>query len=321
MDIFSADDVERLLSYPETVEVLRAQFREKVIAPLRHHHAIERGQHARAVMLLMPAWTDLAQNAEGYLGVKLVTVFPDNGKINKPGVNASYILMDGRSGETLAIIDGARLTTWRTAAASALGADYLARPNASRMVMVGAGAMAPYLIRAHANMRPLTDVVIWNRTSDKAEALAKSLEKMMPVSFSVATNLAAAVKEADIISCATFSNVPLIRGEWLKPGSHLDLVGAFTPDMRESDDECVRRADLFVDTRTGALVEGGDIVQPIRDGVIDKTDILADLFELTGQIHPGRASEDQITLFKSTGASLEDLAVAVHLFERSKESG
>lgn len=320
MHMFSADDVDRILSYPKLVEVLRAGFQSDIIAPLRHHHAIERGERAQAFLLLMPAWSDLRKNNDGYIGVKLANVFPDNGEINKPGVHASYILMNGQTGETLAIIDGATLTTWRTAAASALGADYLARKNASQMVMVGAGAMAPYLIRAHASVRPITHVTIWNRSIDKAVTLAKKLEATLPISFSVSDHLESAVLEADIISSATFSTQPLIHGKWLKPGSHLDLVGAFTPHMRESDDDCVRRAELFVDTRVGALNEGGDIVQPIKDNVINESDVLADLFDLTRNNHLGRTSDDAITLFKSTGASLEDLSAAIYLYEQAKES-
>ena len=320
MLVFSPDDVERILSYPKLVEVLRASFQSDIIAPLRHHHAIERGERAQAFMLLMPAWSNLSKNNDGYMGIKLANVFPDNGDINKSSVQASYILMNGRTGETLAFIDGATLTTWRTAAASALGADYLARKDASQMVMVGVGAIAPYLIRAHASVRPITHVTIWNRNIDKAAALARKLEATLPMSFSVSDDLESAVREADIVSSATLSTQALILGKWLKPGCHLDLVGAFTAHMRESDDECVRRADLFVDTRQGALNEAGDIVQPIKDNVINASDVLADLFDLTRKTHLGRTSDDAITLFKSTGASLEDLSTAIYLYEHTKES-
>lgn len=320
MRFFSADDVERLLSYPRLVHVLRDGFRTDAVAPLRHHHAIERGGRAAAFMLLMPAWSGLAQEDGGYLGVKLANVFPDNGAIGKPGVQACYVLMKGRTGEPCAVIDGARLTVWRTAAASALAADYLARRDCRRMTMVGAGALAPYLIRAHRSVRPIRDVTIWNRNTEKAAALAKRLEGTLPVSFSVTDDLEEAVCEADLVSCATFSVEPLVRGKWLRPGAHLDLVGAFTPERRESDDDCVCRARIFVDTREGALKEGGDIVQPMRAGVIFERDVLADLFDLARGLHPGRTDEDEITLFKSTGAALEDLAAAIHLYENAKES-
>lgn len=319
MRIISAEDVDTLFSYPALIDVLRDGFRSDVIAPLRHHHAVNRGNKAEAFMLLMPAWHDLSSSDNGYMGVKLVNVFPDNGDIGEPGVYASYVLMAGRTGKPLAMIDGGKLTTWRTAAASALGSDYLARKDASKMVMVGSGAMAPYLIKAHSSVRPIGDVTIWNRNLDKAVALAKSLDGDLPLAFSVTDNLENAVRDADLISCATFSDKPLVHGEWLKAGAHLDLVGAFRPDLRESDDEAVRRADVFVDTRSGALAEGGDVIQPIRDGVISEADVLADLFDLTRGAHPGRTSDNAITLFKSTGASLEDLVAATHLFECIKE--
>ncbi|MEM8796846.1 MAG: ornithine cyclodeaminase family protein [Pseudomonadota bacterium] len=318
MRTFTAEDVDRILAYPALVGVLDAAFRDDIEAPLRHHHTIDRGERADGVMLLMPAWSKLAGNDNGYLGVKLVNVYPDNSEIGEPGVQAAYILMNGRTGAPLAMIDGKTLTTWRTAGASALAARYLARPDAAKMVMVGAGAMAPYLIRAHASVRPITQVTIWNRTIENAVGIAERLDPLLPeTAFSVSEDLESAIREADLISCATFSNDPLVKGAWLKPGAHLDLVGAFTPSMRESDDEAVRRSSVFVDTRIGALVEGGDVVLPIKDGVIKKDDVKADLFDLCRSTHPGRASADEITFFKSTGASLEDLAAAIHLYEQA----
>lgn len=315
MRIISAEEVDKILSYPALVEVLREGFRAEVTAPLRHHHPIDRGDKAEGFMLLMPAWSDLKNSDDGYLGVKLINVFPDNGEIGEPGVQASYILMKGRSGAPLAMIDGKKITTWRTAGASALAASYLARNDANKMVMVGAGAMAPYLIRAHASVRPIEEVIIWNRNVDHAVELAKSLEGTSDFVVAVSQDLEAAVRTADLVSCATFSTEPLVKGEWLKPGAHLDLVGAFTPDMRESDDEAIRRADVYVDTRVGALAEGGDVVQPIKNGIISEDDVIGDLFDLTCGDVSGRTSDDAITLFKSTGASLEDLAAAIHVYE------
>jgi alanine dehydrogenase len=207
-------------------------------------------------------------------------------------------------------MDGTRLTAWRTAAASALAASFLARSDASRMVMVGAGALAPMLIKAHASVRPLTHVTLWNHNAGKAAALAASLSGS-PFEITVADNLEAAVRAADIISCATLSSQPLVKGAWLKPGAHLDLVGAYNPAMRESDDDCLRRSAIYVDTRGGALKEAGDIVQPLADGVITKADVQGDLFDLCrGSVKPERQPGD-ITLFKSVGTAIEDLAAAM----------
>jgi ornithine cyclodeaminase len=224
--------------------------------------------------------------------------------------------MSGRSGEPLALIDGTTLTLWRTAAASALAASYLARQDAYRLVMVGAGALAPYLIDAHAAVRPVRQVLVWNRSADAAGRLAARMAGRK-FSIAVTTDLETAVRGADIVTCATLSQEPLIHGDWLPDGVHVDLVGGFRPDMREADDAAIRRARLFVDTRNGALAEAGDLVQPLQSGLIGEDDIAADLFDLTRGEHAGRHDQDQITLFKSVGSALEDLAAAIHVFSRA----
>jgi ornithine cyclodeaminase len=203
----------------------------------------------------MPAWNDPGDpRPEPYVGVKIVSVFPENAARGRPTVNGAYLLMSGATGETLACLDGGTLTNWRTAAASALAASYLARPDASRLVMVGAGALAPYLIAAHASVLPVSEVLVWNRNPERAEALARAMSGRA-YSVRATTDLRGAVGRADIVSCATLSSEPLVRGAWLSAGVHLDLVGAFTPAMRESDDEAVRRASVYVDTRSGAFRE------------------------------------------------------------------
>ena len=210
--------------------------------------------------------------------------------------------------------DGTRLTLWRTAAASALAARHLARADASRMVMVGAGALAPFLIRAHRAARPITDVALWNHRPERAREVAQRLAaEGLPVR--AAEDLEEAVRQADLVSCATLSTQPVVRGAWLAPGTHVDCVGAFRPDMRETDDDSVRRASLFCDTR-GALAEGGDLAAPIAAGIIRPQDVRADLAALVRGTHPGRTDASEITLFKSAGAALEDLAAATHVWRR-----
>jgi hypothetical protein len=173
----------------------------------------------------------------------------------------TYLLLAGDSGEPLAALDGVALTLRRTAAASALAARHLARPDASRLVMVGAGALAPHLIAAHAAVRPIREVVIWNRTAETARRLAATLD-LPGLSATASDDLEAAVRDADIVSAATMAQEPLVRGAWLKPGTHVDLVGAYTPEMREADDEAIGRASVFVDTRAG-MKESGDIAAPL----------------------------------------------------------
>jgi len=310
MRVITAADLQQTLDYESLVDRLREYFRSGVTVPVRHHHTIDMPEGPEATLLLMPAWRE-----GSYLGVKIATVFPDNGKRGLPSVMATYLLMDGRSGEPMALIDGSELTTRRTAAASAFASRYLSRPDCERLLMVGTGALAPHLIRAHASQRPICNVLIWGRNQARAEYLAKRLNHRR---FRVVAtdDLESAARGAHIICCATGSHDPLIRGAWLQPGQHLDLVGGFTPAMREVDDEAMRRAELFVDTRDGALKEAGDIVDPIRRGVIAESDVNGDLFDLARGLRPGRDRYDQITLFKSVGTALEDLAGAKLAFER-----
>jgi alanine dehydrogenase len=318
MRIITGSDIAEALTFPELIETLRSAFRSGAVTPVRHHHTIALPDQPDATLLLMPAWSDFTSqdhSTRGYVGVKIVSVFPGNSERGRPAVGGVYLLMAGHTGEPLALIDGQALTLWRTAAASALAASYLARHDSRRLLMIGAGALAPYLIEAHAAVRPIRDVLIWNRRWERADKLAARLRGRL-YSVAATEDLEGAVRGADIISCATLSTEPLVRGDWLSRGVHLDLVGAFTPQMREADDLAVERARLFVDTRAGALKEAGDIVQPLASGLIGEDDIAADLFELARGERAGRRFHDQITLFKSVGTALEDLAAATHVFAR-----
>lgn len=311
----SSAEVDRVLTFGRLVETLRAAFAEGAVQPVRHHHAIERRQGAPSTLLLMPAWSDFLGGAPGpgHIGVKLVTISPDNNRIGKPAVMGVYLLLEGTSGEPLAMIDGPRLTQWRTAAASALASTYLSREDSSALLVVGAGAMAPFLARAHAAVRPIRRIRVWNRTLANAEKIAGELAGEGFDARAV-DDLDAEIGSADIISAATISPTALVKGELLAPGTHLDLVGAFTPDMRESDDEAVRRSRIFVDTRAGALKEGGDLVQPLQDGTMDHDDVVGELAELCRGEVKGRQTADEITLFKSVGAAIEDLAGGIAVY-------
>ncbi len=324
MRLLDAAQVDAALDDLALIGRLEATFRAGVEMPVRHHHTITAPTgpgSADALLLLMPAWTtppkERGQPA-GRIGVKVVTVFPDNGLRSLPAVYGQYLLLDAGTGAPLALLDGAMLTKRRTACASGLASRFLSRPDSRRLLMIGTGALAPELIRVHCKVRPIAEVAIWGRTVAHAEALATRLSASLPgavgrtVSVRAATDRAAEFRAADIISCATLSHTPLVEGAWLQPGQHVDLVGAYTRDMRESDDRAVRAAMVFVDTRAGALKEAGDIVQPLRSGALDEDDVLADLFDLCRGYHRGREPDDNegITLFKSVGAALEDLAAA-----------
>jgi ornithine cyclodeaminase len=305
----SAEAIDKALDFPALIDALAQAFKGGFVAPTRHHHAIQRAGAATATHLLMPAWTEQGAAEADFLGVKIVNVFPDNGARGLPAVLGLYVLQSGATGEPLAAMDGTRLTHWRTAAASALAARFLARADATRLLIVGAGALAPFLARAHAAVRPIEEITVWNRNRAGAEKLAAGLAQE-GFHARVADDLETGARAADIISCATLSRVPLIAGAWLGAGQHLDLVGAFNLEMREADDEALRRARVFIDTEA-ALSEGGDVALGLRSGAIDRAHIVADLASLCRGDCAGRTAPDEITLFKSAGAALEDLAAAM----------
>ncbi|MCZ8182806.1 MAG: ornithine cyclodeaminase family protein [Beijerinckiaceae bacterium] len=308
MRVLEQAAIDAALTLPALIDAIDSLLRADVVVPVRHHHPIAR-EDGEAMHLIMPAWH---AGAGGYLGVKIVNVFPGNADRGLPSVLGAYVLMNGDTGAPMALIDGTRLTLWRTAATSALAARYLARPDAATHLVVGAGALAPFFLRAHRAVRPVTRSIIWNKTRANAEKLAASLAAEGLV-VEVAEDLESAVREADIVSTITLSREPLVHGAWLKPGAHLDLVGAFTPAMRETDDDCVLRSRLFVDTRGGVLKEGGDLVQPIAAGLVSADQVEADLPELArGAVINPRQPGD-ITLYKSTGGAMFDLATAMQI--------
>ena len=300
-----AEEVAAPLDRRLLIDALDDAFRQPHQIPERHQHRIEstNAESAGGTLLIMPAW-----DAATALGVKIVTVFPGNALRGRPAVCASYLLLDATSGEPRAIIDGGELTLRRTAAASALASRYLSSAGASRLLMVGTGRLAPHLIESHAVVRPLSEVRIWGRHADRARELAASLADRGLI-IEASEDLEGSARWADIVSCATLSHEPLIRGAWLAAGQHLDLVGAFTPAMREADDEVIARCALYVDARAGALRESGEIIGAIERGIIDATAIRAELAELPSgsfaRRHPG-----DITVFKSVGTALEDLVAA-----------
>ena len=310
-------DAQRLrtvLDWEALIAALREMFATGCESPTRHHHTVPVPGEPDATLLLMPAWRRGA-----YLGVKIVNVFPSNSDRGQPAVRAAYLLSSARDGEILALLDGGELTARRTAAASALAAGFLARADTRRLLVVGTGRLAGNLAAAHSCVRALDSIRVWGRHADKAGSVAKALAREgLPAK--PAGDLAQEVEAADIVTCATLSTEPLVKGEWLRPGTHLDLVGGFRPDMREADDEAVRRASVFVDTFAGACSEAGDIVQPLASGVLKEEAIAADLTQLCAGEAEGRTGDDQITLFKSVGASLEDLAAAILAYEQLRKT-
>jgi ornithine cyclodeaminase/alanine dehydrogenase-like protein (mu-crystallin family) len=307
-----AEEIDSILDFPSLIGALHAAFCADIETPLRHHHAIARDD-GEAALLLMPAWTKEKDGA--FLGTKIVTVYPGNLAKGLGSVAGTYLLMSGDTGEPLVTIDGHRLTLWRTAAASALAAKYLAREDASHLLLIGAGALAPYLARAHAAVRPIKKVSIWNRSAARAEELAENLARES-FDVEVVSDKERTIRAADIATCITLSPTPVFSGEWLKAGAHVDLVGAFRPNAREADDDAIKRSRVYVDTRRGALKEAGDIVIPMADGIFRESDVQGDLFDLCRGTAKGRASEQEITLFKSVGTAIEDLAAAMLVWKK-----
>ncbi|TSA15482.1 MAG: ornithine cyclodeaminase family protein [Comamonadaceae bacterium] len=301
----SADAIAGRLNFTGLIEHLRQAHRfsppavERVLMQHKSASGAENG------FLIWPAWQH-----ERNLGIKICTLFPDNRSL--PAVQALYVLFDGLDGSIQALIDGTELTYWKTAADSALGADYLARKDAKTLLMVGAGNLAPFLIKAYQSIRPdLERVLVWNRTAHKAQVLAQNVRDA--ACAQAVSDLGEAVKCADIVCCATTSYSPLINGSWLSPGTHVDLIGGYTPCMREADDETVRRSRLFVDSRLFTVEHVGDLTQPIANGVIQRSDIEGDLFDLCTGRCAARRSDSEITLFKSGGGAHLDLMTAQHI--------
>ena len=298
MKILDAAQTAAALPFGRLIPALREAFVSGAEVPLRHRHDIAQPDGTTAVLLLMPAW-----RANGLMGVKVVSVFPGNGARGLPSVSASYLLCNGATGQHLALIDGAEITRRRTAAASALAGSFLAREDATSLLILGSGHIGGLMAEAYRVVRPIERVMVWNIRPSGAEHLAARL------GGEAVTDLAAAARKADIVSCATLSREPLVRGEWLRPGTHLDLIGGFTPAMREADDEAVRRSRVFIDTEA-ALAEAGDLIGPIAHGVLRREDIAGSLFSLCRSETAGRRDPQEITLFKSVGSALEDLAAA-----------
>ena len=302
MRMIDAKEVHRLLDYPSLIEALnRAHLSD---APRSDAALLQDGDHS---FLALPAW-----RPGGALGAKLVAVFPENAEAGKPAVQAAFIMFDGADGTPVAVIDGTALTYRKTAADSGLGARHLAREDARTLLMVGAGGLAPHVIEAHRAARPSIETVfIWNRSPEKAAALAERL------GVDAVHDLERAARSADVISCATNSVEPLIHGEWLKPGAHLDLIGSYTPDMRETDPDAFRRGGFWCDGRERALADSGEVADAIRYGALSAATIRGDLHDLARGTSAGRGSPSDITIFKNAGGGHLDLMCAEFLLSRA----
>jgi ornithine cyclodeaminase len=295
------------LSYGELVESLRQIYQADGMTARRDLIDLtDLSNEEGTCMALMPAW------GPGHdLTTKIFTLFPTNREKGLPTIHAVILVFDPSNGSLKAIVDGTEVTRRRTACMSALAADYLARQDCNNLLVCGAGALAPHAALAHASVRPIECIEVWARREEAAEAVVDFLRSQRgDLELRVATNLSEACGRADIVSCQTSSPDPIVFGEWITAGTHIDLVGSHDPNRRECDDEVARISKIYVDVMETAMREAGDILVPLRSGVITKSHIIGDLSDLTRKIVNGRIAAEEITLFKSTGSSLADLAAA-----------
>jgi alanine dehydrogenase len=297
--------IRELVSMPQLIEGLRRAFAGGLVAPARQFSPIPGGAGDR-LLLHMPAFSP-----DGRGAVKLVTIVPDNRARGLPTIQAALVVFS-QTGAPVAVLDGAMVTRLRTGAASALAASYLSRADSSHLLVIGTGALAPYMALGHCSVRPIRRVSVSGREAARAQATVAQIRSLVAgdVEVEVVASLEPVVGAADIISCATSSTEPVFRGRWLRAGTFLDLVGSFSPDRREADDEAVLCSRLFVDTLEGALSEAGDLLDPMRRGLIDRSRIEGELSDLVAGRVMGRRRPDEIILFKSVGTAIEDLAAA-----------
>jgi ornithine cyclodeaminase len=303
---FDADHVTRLTPWPALVDAIRDAFRAGGTSPARHHHTISGNDREDITLLLMPAW-----NPVGSFGVKLASIAPSNAAIGQPTLHGVYVLFAGDTGVPLAVLDAGSLTARRTAAASALASRCLSRDDASTLLVIGTGRVARELIAAHCSVRPITEVRVWGRNPQHAEDAASSVRGEINADCRVVETIEEAAAGADIISSATPAKHPLLQGRWVDPGTHVDLVGAYTPTMCEAASELIASAgQVFIDTMEGARTEAGDLIQAADAGGFSFDDVAGDMYRMAHADGSLRNDPEEVTVFKSVGAALQDLAAA-----------
>ena len=301
-----AEEVARRTPWPELIDAIRAAFREGGVSPVRHHHSIPGKGRDDITLLLMPAW-----NPAGSFGVKLASISPSNAGIGMPTLHGVYVLFGRDTGTPLAVLDAGSLTARRTAAASALASQRLSRAASSTLLVIGTGRVARQLIAAHCSVRPIREVRVWGRSAEHAEEAIEEVSREVDADCRVVTGIEEGAAGADIISSAIPTEAPLLRGHFVGPGTHVDLVGAYMPEMCEADPELIAMAgQVFIDTMEGAVTEAGDLIQAAEIGAFSFDDVAGDLYCIAASNGSLRKDTDEVTLFKSVGAALEDLAAA-----------
>lgn len=305
MRVLTSTQVRALAPMSRVIHCLEEAFRHGCHAPVRQVTGVPGGEEDR-LLLIMPAC-----HSDGGAAIKVVTYFPDNPRRGMPTIHGVIVVFD-ETGAPGAVLDGSAVTHLRTGAASALASRYLSREDSAHLALIGTGALAPSMAEAHCTVRPITRVSVCGRESTKVARAAEEIRARVgkQVEVLIPGSTQAAVESADIVCCCTSSATPVVFGRWLKPGAFVDLVGSFSPARRESDDDVVRQARLFVDTFEGALSEAGDLLDPLQRGVIGREQIEGELSDLVRGRVSGRRSPGERIVFKSVGAAIEDLATA-----------
>lgn len=323
MLVLTRADLELILAPRDVIDALAEAFRRHAAGrtSVPQRGVLQVGDDG--MLLLMPAVSLPAPGAReaGGLGTKLVTYYPRNRGRGRPTHLASYVLMDHATGEPLALLEASFMTALRTGATSALAATYLARPNSRHVACFGTSVQAGWQLRCLDAVFPLERVVVLGRDQERARAFAGGMARELGIAVESGRDPGHAVNVADIVTCATTSPTPLFAGADLRPGTHVDAVGAFRPTEREVDTETIRRARVVVDAYAAALAEAGDLVIPLGEGAIAPEHVVAELAELVAGSRQGRTSGSDVTLFKSVGFALEDLATATLAYNRAKERG
>lgn len=313
MKVITADQVNAALRYPDFINVLEEGFRSQHVMPARQVMLLDEASGSDDAFAMLPSWNDEV------IALKAFTYFPQNQSPLRT-LYSQILLFDRKCGEPRALVDGGSVTCWRTAGISALASRFLSRPDSATLLVLGTGKLVPFLIRAHASVRPLKKVLIWGRSKEKAmgwvEAMAKDFAEL---EFHVVEDLAAACGEADIVVCATGSQEILVKGEWIRHGTHTDFLGNHHATKRECDTLMVTRSRVFVDTRVNCFKEAGEILVPVVEGVFSMEQVVGELADLCRGSVAGRQNEEEITLFKSVGCALGDLCGAVTVWRAAGE--
>ena len=311
MHYIDAQTAHKLFSYPQLTQLL-LQAHQTPIEIIEDLLLESTNDDFSNQFFLRSAW-----QKDRYLGVKNTTIFPQNHKHGSlPSIQALYTLFDGKNGSPLCCIDGTALTHIKTATDSALGADLLAREDIKVMLMIGAGSMALHLIKAHCALRPSIETVfLFNRTPERCSQLAEKLVADN-ISLTPTTELDLVIQQADLICSAVPTRKPYIRGNLLRPGVHIDLVGSYTEELREADDETMRRSTIFVDSKKVSLSNVGEILLPIKQGAMTIDDIKADFYDAANHHSFRRSHNNEITVFKNSGGGHLDLMMAQILYNK-----